>query len=49
MKRYWCLDSELCFYHVIIKVPDNTYGNGAYAFDVFHKGDIVPERFLKFI
>ena len=37
MKRYWCLDSELCFYHVIIKVPDNTYDNEAYAFDSFHK------------
>ncbi|WDE96846.1 hypothetical protein PQO03_02580 [Lentisphaera profundi] len=37
MKRYLDLESDLCFYNVIIKVPDNTFGNRAYAFNSTHK------------
>ena len=32
MKRQYDLESDVVFYHVIIKVPDNTLGNSAYAF-----------------
>jgi len=37
MKRYLDTESELSFYHVIIKVPDNTFGNEVYAFKAEHK------------
>ncbi|EDM27215.1 hypothetical protein LNTAR_16137 [Lentisphaera araneosa HTCC2155] len=37
MKRYLDAESELSFYHVIIKVPDNTFGNKEYAFNDVHK------------
>ena len=37
MKRNFDFESDVVFYHVIIKVPDNTYGNKAYAFDRAHK------------
>ena len=37
MKRNFDLYSEKRFYHVIIKVPDNTRGNNTYAFDRSHK------------
>ncbi|EDM27754.1 hypothetical protein LNTAR_00095 [Lentisphaera araneosa HTCC2155] len=37
MKRYLDTKSEVSFYHIIIKVPDNTYGNKEYAFDENHK------------
>ena len=37
MKRYLDRESEISFYHVIIKVPDNTHGNSEYAFNRIHK------------
>jgi hypothetical protein len=37
MKRRYDLESDVVFYHVIIKVPDNTLGNSAYAFNREHK------------
>ena len=37
MKRYLDTESDLSFYHVIIKVPDNTFGNSNYAFQAEHK------------
>ena len=37
MKRRYDTESDVVFYHVIIKVPDNTLGNTAYAFDHKHK------------
>ena len=37
MKRQYDMESDVVFYHVIIKVPDNTLGNSAYAFDHKHK------------
>ena len=37
MKRYLDRESEISFYHVIIKVPDNTHGNREYAFNRLHK------------
>ena len=37
MKRYLDKESEISFYHVIIKVPDNTHGNSEYAFNRIHK------------
>jgi hypothetical protein len=37
MKRYLDRESEISFYHVIIKVPDNTHGNHVFAFNRTHK------------
>ncbi|WDE97527.1 hypothetical protein PQO03_17000 [Lentisphaera profundi] len=37
MKRSYDMESDVTFYHVIIKVPDNTLGNSAYAFNREHK------------
>ncbi len=37
MKRYLDRESEISFYHVIIKVPDNTHGNNEFAFNRSHK------------
>ncbi|WDE96508.1 hypothetical protein PQO03_00825 [Lentisphaera profundi] len=37
MKRHFDLESDVSFYHVVIKVPDNTFGNKAYAFNREHK------------
>ena len=37
MKRYLDKESELSFYHIIIKVPDNTHGNHEFAFNSTHK------------
>ena len=36
-KRHWDNDSEVAFYHIILKVPDNTDGNSSYAFKDQHK------------
>lgn len=37
MKRRYDMESDVVFYHVIIKVPDNTLDNHAYAFNHKHK------------
>ena len=39
MKRRYDMESDVVFYHVIIKVPDNTLDNHAYAFHHKHKID----------
>ena len=36
-QRYWNNETGHSFYHIIIKVPDNTAGNSAYAFNDQHK------------
>ena len=36
-RRYWDNDSKVAFYHIILKVPDNTDGNSSYAFKNQHK------------
>ena len=35
--RFWNKETSTSFYHIIIKVPDNTAGNSAYAFNSSHK------------
>jgi REP element-mobilizing transposase RayT len=37
MKRQYDMESKVVFYHVIIKVPDHTLGNSAYAFNYKNK------------
>lgn len=36
-KRYIDNEHEISFYHVILKVPNNTAGNSAFAFENIHK------------
>ncbi len=36
-RRYWDTESDIGFYHIILKVPDNTEGNSSYAFKDKHK------------
>ena len=35
--RFWQEEYQTSFYHLIIKVPDNTAGNSSYPFSSSHK------------